>query len=550
MKRTVFIDRDGVINKDPAGWTKYSYVTKPEDFIILPGVVEGLKKIKSAGMDIIIISNQGGVSKGYYSKDELDAVNKRMIEELKEHDIDIKKVYYCVHQDSDNCDCRKPKTGLFEQAKKETGINPQGAYFIGDGRTDVEAGKKLGMSTILVLSGKSSKEEIRAWDVKPDHVCDDLNKASDIVLQKNILILYATAGIGHKKAAFSIKEAFLSKGVPVSIEDSLHFTSPAFRFLYLRTYLLLVRKLSPVWAFFYYILDIPWFYGLIKWARRLNNKMNCARLEKHLVGMDPSHIISTHFLASDVASDLKKKGKINSTIICVITDYKGHMIWFEDKIDYYVVGSEYTKKDLVKRGIPEERIKAYGIPCGRGFYLSRDKNEMRKKFGLNPDKKTVFVLSGGFGVGPVKEIARELSAAKADFQIIVVCGYNELLKKEITAIAENSDKSFKVSGFVDNVDELMAASDILITKPGGMSVTEALASSLPMILVSPIPGQETRNAKFLVDAGAAITANQAEDIESIIEKIFNTGKIKELEENTVKIRLINSGEKILDELCG
>jgi len=185
MKKVIFIDRDGVINKDPGGWTEYSYVTKCEDFVFIPDSLTALKRLNDAGFGIVVISNQGGVSKGYFTEKDLNGINKKMMEEIEKKNIKLKRVYYCIHQESDNCDCKKPKTGLFNKAEKELGVIARGKYFIGDGKMDVEAGKKIGMKTILLLSGKTSMEDVKAWDVKPDFICRDLSEAVDMVLGKH-----------------------------------------------------------------------------------------------------------------------------------------------------------------------------------------------------------------------------------------------------------------------------------------------------------------------------------------------------------------------------
>lgn len=183
MRKTIFIDRDGVINKDPGGWTEHSYVTRWEDFHFLPGVKEALKQLSENGYDIIIISNQGGVSKEYFSKASLDEITGKMLREIEAAGARISKTYYCIHQDSDNCDCRKPKTGMFRQAERELGIKSKGAYFIGDGKVDVEAGKSMGMKTALVLSGKTPAEEIDEWEIKPDHIFKDLLEAVKFIVK-------------------------------------------------------------------------------------------------------------------------------------------------------------------------------------------------------------------------------------------------------------------------------------------------------------------------------------------------------------------------------
>lgn len=183
MNKIIFIDRDGVINKDPGGWTEHSYVTKWEEFHFLPGALEALKLLTDNGYDIIVISNQGGVSKKYFSLISLDDVTAKMLKEIDAHGANIKRVYYCVHQDSDNCDCRKPKTGLFTKAENELGIKSRGTFFIGDGRMDVEAGRSIGLKTVLVLSGKSSAEDAAGWDVKPEYVFKDLLEAVKFILK-------------------------------------------------------------------------------------------------------------------------------------------------------------------------------------------------------------------------------------------------------------------------------------------------------------------------------------------------------------------------------
>ena len=183
MNKIIFIDRDGVVNKDPGGWTEHSYVTRWEDFHFLPGAKKALKLLGDNGYDIIVISNQGGVSKKFFSNAALDNVTQKMLHEIEAAGAKIKKVYYCIHQDSDNCDCRKPRAGMFRQAEKELGIRSAGTYFIGDGKTDVDAGKEMGLKTVLVLSGKTPSEDVAGWESKPDHIFKDLLEAVEFVLK-------------------------------------------------------------------------------------------------------------------------------------------------------------------------------------------------------------------------------------------------------------------------------------------------------------------------------------------------------------------------------
>ena len=183
MKKVLFIDRDGVINKDPGGWTKHSYVTRWKDFHFLRGAKRAIKILSADGFDLLVISNQGGVSKGFFTEDRLDAINTRMLKEIKKSGGRIRKTYYCVHQSSDACDCRKPEIGLFKRAKRELGVRTRGSYFIGDGRVDVEAGRKAGLKTILVLSGKTPLSDVDEWKVKPDYIFRDLAEAARFIIE-------------------------------------------------------------------------------------------------------------------------------------------------------------------------------------------------------------------------------------------------------------------------------------------------------------------------------------------------------------------------------
>jgi len=183
MSKYVFLDRDGVINKDPAGWTEHGYITRWEDFQFLPGVLEALKKLSGEGYESVIISNQQGVGKGHFTREDLDDVTAEMSLVIKKAGGNVARTYYCTHAKEENCECRKPKKGLFHIAQEELGIQDFGGnFFIGDTERDMQAGKEVGLETVLVLSGKSSQEDVGGWKYKPDHICEDLAVAVDLIL--------------------------------------------------------------------------------------------------------------------------------------------------------------------------------------------------------------------------------------------------------------------------------------------------------------------------------------------------------------------------------
>lgn len=181
--KAVFLDRDGVINEYPGD---FNYVTNLQEFHLLPGVGEALKKMNSKGYKLFVVSNQAGVSKGIYSQEILDGITSYMLEALKSDGAEISGVYYCTHRDEDECSCRKPKTGLVSKAiddLKESGVilDIKSSYFIGDTMRDIETGKKAGLKTILVFSGKEKPENKKAWKYVPDFAVADLNAAVHII---------------------------------------------------------------------------------------------------------------------------------------------------------------------------------------------------------------------------------------------------------------------------------------------------------------------------------------------------------------------------------
>lgn len=179
MIKALFIDRDGVINKDPGGWTKTGYVANQEDFHFIPGTLEALKILKDKKIKVIVASNQGGVNKGFYTNEELSKVNSIMLKEIKASGGAVEEVFYCIHRDEDNCECRKPKPGMLKTAASKYGVDPKTTYFVGDKNIDVMAAKRAGFNSILVLSGKASCAAVESWapEEKPDYIFANLLEA-------------------------------------------------------------------------------------------------------------------------------------------------------------------------------------------------------------------------------------------------------------------------------------------------------------------------------------------------------------------------------------
>jgi processive 1,2-diacylglycerol beta-glucosyltransferase len=352
---------------------------------------------------------------------------------------------------------------------------------------------------------------------------------------RKILILYATAGIGHKKAALAVKAALdeiAPKDTEVTIADALDYTNAFFKWSYLQAYLFMVNKLPTFWGIAYYLTDNYFVNLLVCYLRRLNNWMNSFVLVKYLQASKPDVVISTHFFASEVIGELIKNGGLNSRLITVVTDYRLHSWWLAPRTDTYVVAGNDARDDLIRWKVDPSIIKVYGIPVEPAFTKGIDKAAVAQKAGFVRDLFTILVIGGGFGVGPIEDIAKAVGRLSKKAQLAVICGHNEELVSKIEALRPGMKNiTLKVMGFVNNVHEYMGIADVLISKSGGITVSEALARELPMIVIAPIIGQETRNCGFIVKSGAAIKLSRVSQLDGTLEGLAaNPEKMKRLKD--------------------
>ena len=337
-----------------------------------------------------------------------------------------------------------------------------------------------------------------------------------------ILITYAYAGIGHKKAAEAVRNALREfKNAEVKTVDVLDYTNRFFRFSYPRIYLFLINRVSYLWGFFYYLLDAGIVDIFLAPIRRFLHSANSKRFIKFILDEKPDVVISTHFLPSEVISGLKRKGDFRGSLITIVTDFMPHSFWMARDSDYFIVAIERTKKDLLRRGIKEDRIKVLGIPCDPVFSISRDREQLIRDLGLKGGFFNLLIMGGGFGTGPVREIVESICGASSSIydkvQVIVICGKNKTLFDELNEKKKTTRVRLCVFGYMNNIDEFMGASDLIITKSGGLTVSEALSKKLPMIVIQPIPGQETRNCEILQGYGTALRANNAREVLESVE---------------------------------
>ncbi len=352
--------------------------------------------------------------------------------------------------------------------------------------------------------------------------------------KKKVLIIYATAGIGHAKAAFAIKKAFdeaRSAGVEVALIDSLDYMTSYFRKSYLSFYLLMINRLSNVWGFFYFLTNIFYANIPVAIARRYMNWLHSRNFVKFLLETKPDVVLSTHFLANEVISNLKSKGLLDTKLVTVVTDYRMHAFWVAKHIDLYVVGSEEARDDLKVYGVGPDRVRVLGIPVEPAFTKRADKEALSGRIGLEKGRLTILAVGGGFGVGPIEKIVRILDAVGGNIQALVVCGYNEALRRRVEGLKRDIKWPLIVYGFVSNMYELMQVSDLLVSKSGGLTSTEAMVEGLPIVAISPIPGQESRNCAYLVSRGAAVKIKALNGLKTVLKGfIEEPSKLQDMRE--------------------
>ncbi len=361
-----------------------------------------------------------------------------------------------------------------------------------------------------------------------------------------IVVAYALAGAGHFKAAESVYEFFREKNPALEVElvDVLPLSGGLFRKSYAPVYDFMVNHANWLWALGFKLTGLKLFSKLVFLFHSLICRANTVKLADFLIKGKPDYIISTHFLPSVVVSSLKARGKINSKLITVITDFGVHPFWIAPFTDIYVVASEFTAKQLEAKGVNQEIIRDWGIPVSSKFLNPPDKKNLYVKFGIRPDNFTVLIATGSFGIGPIEEMADSLSV---DNQVLVVCARNKKLYKKLKA-KENSN--LKVFGFVNNMDELMAVSDIIIAKPGGLSISEILAMELVPLFISAIPGQETHNLEVLIKHGIGEEINGPEQIRQIIKSYKNDpGKVSGVKENIRKFSKSYAVGELYEFIC-
>jgi processive 1,2-diacylglycerol beta-glucosyltransferase len=326
-----------------------------------------------------------------------------------------------------------------------------------------------------------------------------------------VLLLSASSGAGHVRAAQALEKAFSARGdCIVEHIDAIRYVSKLFQRVYEKAYIAMVRRAPELMGLVYDRTDQPWNHPR---RRLVMDRLNTQPMIRMLKRMQPDLCVATHFLPAEIIAWLIAKGKLRARNAIVVTDYDVHALWLCRTVDRYYVALEESAEYMARIGVPRDKLRVTGIPVDPVFASPADRAEARTHLGLDPGVTTVLVAAGGEGVGPIEQLVRGLLAMQRPWQIVAIAGKSEKTRRRLDELSRQagklSDRASRLFavGFTTEMDQYMAAADLLVGKAGGLTTSEALARALPMALIEPIPGQEERNADHLLEAGAAIRCN-------------------------------------------
>jgi processive 1,2-diacylglycerol beta-glucosyltransferase len=324
---------------------------------------------------------------------------------------------------------------------------------------------------------------------------------------KRVLILSASVGSGHVKAAVALERAMRARSdvEEVLCDDSLDHTNLLHRQFYSTLYSTLSSIMPEFLGWWYERSDDPWVADKSRLAIDLPQALPLINLVKDF---RPDVILCTHFMPAGVISWLIGNGKLDAQLGVVVTDFHFHAFWITRAFNWYFVAQEEDKIHMEALGLPSDRIEITGIPVDPEFAKPVDASAVLLRHGLKPERPTLLIAGGALGMSPASAVVRQILQLDRDFQAIIVCGRNEEMLAEISALVKGRPDDFRVFGYTTEISDFMAASTILLSKPGGMTTAEALARGLPMVILDPIGGQEERNADVLLECGAALKCTE------------------------------------------
>ena len=366
-----------------------------------------------------------------------------------------------------------------------------------------------------------------------------------------LLILSVSAGNGHVRAAQALEATAraLPDAPDVTHIDAMQHVAAGFRKVYTDWYIRLVNRHPGLWSYLHQKTDSTPHDATSQRLRRALERVSAGALIRAMREARPQRIVCTHFLPAELLMREANRERINCPVWLQVTDYDLHNMWLVPGMAGYFAATDEVAHRMRARGLPGERIRVTGIPVMPGFAQTLDREASRARLGLALDKPVVLIASGGAGVGDLPTMVTGVLALPGDFRVIAVAGRNEAVRLALDALALRHPGRLLAIGFTNEMHTLMAAADLVVTKPGGLTVSECLALGRPMLLISPIPGQEEHNASFLLEQGAAWLAYDDIGLHYKIARLMNEpAKLAAMAANCRRLGKPDAARAVLDHV--
>jgi processive 1,2-diacylglycerol beta-glucosyltransferase len=362
-----------------------------------------------------------------------------------------------------------------------------------------------------------------------------------------IALFSVSAGTGHVRAAEAIRSAATSiPGVTTVHLDLMTLVPPLFKKLYADSYLPLVERHPALWGYLYTKADKRKLDSGSDRFRIALERLNLQKFKDTLDALNPEAVICTHFLPAELFARWKRRNKFNKPVWVTITDFDVNMLWVQKHMTGYCTANEEVAWRLQDRGVDAQSIHVTGIPIMPAFARKYDRESAAAELGIDPSVPTLLLMAGGAGISGMARRVKRLLALSTGFQLIALAGRNARMLADLQKLAAAHRGRLFPMGFTNQIEKVMAISDLAITKSGGLTTSECLAMGIPMVIVSPIPGQEERNADFLLEHGAALKAYDEAGLEFRVQSLLqNPDKLAELRRNAAALGKPAAADSVL-----
>jgi processive 1,2-diacylglycerol beta-glucosyltransferase len=338
-------------------------------------------------------------------------------------------------------------------------------------------------------------------------------------MRKKILLMYITKNSGHHRASLAIEGALrnLNTGAEILNINAFNYTNPVLEKVINKTYMGIIKTRPEVWDYLY---DNPNVLRSTQKMRDFIHRYNSRKLSELLYDFKPEVVVCTQAFPCGMVADFKRTHRYECCLFGVLTDYAPHSYWIYDSVDGYMVPSEDTGRRLVGNGIRADRVHVFGIPIDPKFTELSNRASIFQKHKLDPALPILLLMGGGQGLGPLKNLVSGLENLDIAFQMVVVAGTNTRLYSYFQQTERQRRKKTIYFSYADNIDELMEISSLILTKPGGITTAEALSKGLPVLIVNPLPGQESMNTRYLLMENVALRARDWREAIVLVEALL------------------------------